>query len=86
MIAYGMRCPKVDVCQKLSVANTTLRSTEHESVKFFDFFFCISLYNNIIFYVKNDLRLLYRKNQPQIYLFMGEINGINVEKIHFKEQ
>ena len=39
MIAYNMRYLKMDVCQKLSVENTTLRFTEHESVFFLFYVF-----------------------------------------------
>ena len=76
----------MDVCQKLSVENTTLRFTEHENVFFFNFmFFCISLYNNIALLCWKNLRFLLEKSAPFL-TFLGENNSNYEEKIIFKEQ
>ena len=83
-----MRYLKMDVCQKLSVENTTLRFTEHESVFFFNFmsFFCISLYNNITLLCRKKIKGCYWKNQLHFQNFFGENNSNYEEKIIFKEQ
>ena len=73
----------MDVCQKLSVENTTLRFTEHKRVIFFgNFFLSKSVYNNIIYHVKKNKRFLcvnLAKNQ----FFEGKNNCIYEEKIIF---